>query len=105
MEKSVAENKKRSVSMDIIRCFALLFVVSVHFFLNNGFYDVPVYGARMYIMTLMRSFFMICVPLFMILSGYLMCNKKLGKGYYKKIIYILGIYLFADFVVHNRVDI
>ncbi len=87
---------KRNPAMDIIRCFAFFFVVSVHFFLNNGFYDEIVCGPRMYVMTLMRSFFMICVPLFMVLSGYLMCNKTVSKAFYKKITYTVSIYALSS---------
>ena len=84
--------------MDIIRCFALLFVVSVHFFLRSGFYEYGITGINMCIMTFMRSFFIICVPLFLILSGYLMNKKKIDKAYYTKIIYTIGIYLLASLV-------
>ncbi len=79
----------RNVGADIIRCLAFFCVVSVHFLLNNEFYDNVVTGEKMQVMVLMRSFFIICVPLYMMLSGYLMRNKyptvkyfsKLGKTY------------------------
>ena len=86
----------RNPAMDVIRSFACFFVVSVHFFLHNGFYSTTVLGPRMYIMTLMRSFFMICVPLFMVLTGYLTCKKTISKGYYAKITYTLSIYVLAS---------
>ena len=86
---------RRKPAMDIIRCFALLFVNSVHFFLNTGFYQQPVVGPRMYAATMIRAFLMICVPLFMLLSGYLMCTKKLEKKYYTKLPYTLIMYLLA----------
>jgi len=87
--------KKRNPAADVIRCFALFCVVSVHFFLNSGFYDDPVCGTRMFIMTLMRNFFMICVPLFLMLSGYLLRNKQLTKEYYKRIFKIIGVYVIS----------
>ena len=76
---------KRNPAADIIRILAFFLVVSVHFFLNNGFYSYIVEGKRMYIMTLMRSFCIICVPLFLTLSGYLLRRKQLEKNYYKRI--------------------
>lgn len=88
--------KQRNPAIDIIRCFAFFFVVSVHFFLNNGYYNEIVSGPRMFIMTVMRSFFMICVPLFMVLSGYLMCNKVINKSFYKKLIYTVSIYILSS---------
>ena len=63
---------KRSPAADIIRIFAFFCVVSVHFFLNSKFYDYPTEGKTMLVMTICRSFFMICVPLFLLLSGYLL---------------------------------
>ncbi len=88
--------KTRNPAMDILRCFALFCVISVHFFLNNGFYNQTVVGERMYIMTVMRSFFMICVPLFMVLSGFLARKKQITKEYYFKLSRTLGIYILAS---------
>lgn len=88
--------KTRNPAMDMIRCTALFCVVSVHFFLNSGFYDETVSGGRMYLMTMLRTGFMVCVPLFMMLSGYLMLNRKPEWNYYRKIGKTLGIYLLAS---------
>lgn len=91
-------NKKiqRNPSLDIIRCCAFFFVVSVHFFLNSGYYGAVVTGERMYIMTLLRSFLMICVPLFILLSGYLLCNKTIHIAFYRKLLYTVSIYLLSS---------
>ena len=88
--------KKRNPGADIIRILAFFLVVSVHFFLNNKFYAQAVKGERMYIMTLMRSFFIICVPLFLTLSGYLLRKKKLEKSYYGRISKIIITYVLAS---------
>lgn len=92
----MADMKNRSCALDIIRICAFLSVVSVHFFLNCGFYAQPMEGLRMLLMTTIRTFFMICVPLFLILTGYLMGKKKLEKGYYPKIAKTLFVYLAAS---------
>ena len=84
--------QSRNASLDIVRIVAVFLVNSVHFFLYNGFYNETVQGAPMYIMSIMRTFFTACVPLFMILTGYLMCKKTLNKGYYKGIRKTLIIY-------------
>ena len=88
--------QNRVPSMDLLRCTALFFVIAVHFFLHTGYYEWPVDGLRMYIMTLLRSYLMICVPLFIVLSGYLTCKKTISLGYYRKIIYTIGIYVLAS---------
>lgn len=93
--------KQRSVNLDLIRCCAVWCVLSVHFFLNNGFYyEQIIMGTRAYIMILMRSFFMICVPLFLLLTGYLMGSKKLSRQYYfsENIIRIIFVYYVSSAV-------
>lgn len=98
--------KKRDPAMDIIRCTALFCVTAVHFFLNNGFYSETVAGWRMYVMVLMRTGFMVCVPLFMVLSGYLMLYKKPVRSYYAKLVRTVGIYLLASLFcsIYRRLD-
>lgn len=92
------EISKRDSSLDVIRILATFFVVSVHFFLNNGFYAEPVNDYRMFFPIMARTFFMVCVPLFIILTGYLMCNKTLSGRYYKGITKTLVIYLLVSLV-------
>lgn len=43
-------------------------------------------------MSAMRLSFMTCVPLFLLLTGYLMNHKQLGRHYYRGILHTLGIY-------------
>ena len=50
----------------------------------------------MFVATGIRMFFMICVPLFIILTGFLMCHKKLEGKYYLKIVKTLVIYILAS---------
>lgn len=88
--------KRRNMALDAVRVFALLCVISVHYFLHCGFYSVTVEGKRMFLMILIRNFFMICVPLFMILTGYLMCSKELSKHYYSGIKKPISIYVLAS---------
>ena len=81
--------------MDIIRIVAAFTVLSVHFFLHNGFYSQIVEGVPMYIMVLMRTLFSVCVPLFMILTGYLMSHKTLSRKYYSGISKTLIVFVLA----------
>ena len=83
--------EKRNINIDIIKVCAVFFVISVHFFLNNNFYTTEINCPRMYIMGIMRTFFMMCVPLFLLITGYLMNKKEFSLNFYKsglkKIIY------------------
>ena len=87
--------QSRNASMDIIRIVAAFTVLSVHFFLHNGFYSQIVEGVPMYIMVLMRTLFSVCVPLFMILTGYLMSHKTLSRKYYSGISKTLIVFVLA----------
>ena len=92
--------------MDALRVFSCLSVISVHFFLNGGFYSQPIAGREMAAMLFLRCLFIICVPLFIMITGFLQKNKTPSTDYYKKIwrvlcIYFLsalacGIYRYAD---------
>lgn len=80
-----AKKGLRNPSMDLVRILAFTLVVSVHFFLQSEYYTIGLSGKRLFVMTVVRSFCIICVPLFMILSGFLMKNKKLSGKYYSGI--------------------
>lgn len=88
--------KKRNISLDVIRCIALYFVVSIHFFLHSGFYGSIIVGSRMYLFTLIRTASMTCVPLFLMLSGYLLKNKTSCRQYYGKLIKTIALYFLAS---------
>lgn len=92
----MVSQQKRNTAMDIIRCAALFFVISVHFFSYSDFYDLTIQGPFLFLLTLCRSGFMICVPLFIVLSGYLMRNRTPCRKYYTKIVKTLSIYLLAS---------
>ncbi|MBQ9544371.1 MAG: acyltransferase family protein [Clostridia bacterium] len=88
--------KQRSASLDIVRIIAFLLVVSVHSMLNGGFYYQQILEPKMIIMTSLRAIFMCCVPLFMVISGYLSLNKKVEKKFYYRIIRVVFVYFFSS---------
>ena len=85
--------RSRSFGLDVIRTFAVLFVLCTHFFLNTEFYKVPFTGGSMLIQAFLRWMFIICVPLFLMLTGYLQVKKEAGSNYYENLTSILGIYV------------
>ena len=87
--------KKRDSSLDILRIIAVFTVLSVHFFLHNGFYSQTVEDKPMYIAVVMRTLFSVCVPLFMLLTGYLMSKKELSKKYYSGITKTLVVFVIS----------
>lgn len=89
-------DSNRNIAIDILKIIALFSVVSVHAFYNSGYYAEHIIGMRMLFLTIVRSFFMICVPLFLLITGYLMTDKKLERGYYRKLIRIIVVYIFVS---------
>lgn len=86
-------NLKRQPGLDIVRVLASVLVVAVHFYLNCNYYQTPLDGLKMFVMTCGRWMCMICVPLFMMLTGYLKCHKGCTKSHYKSLIPILVSYI------------
>ncbi|MBQ3417049.1 MAG: acyltransferase family protein [Ruminococcus sp.] len=113
--------KRRNSTLDVIRIVALASVLSVHFFLHTGFYSQPysgysgpiesivkaiseqnpdnLNGLWMFLTFMMRTLFGVCVPLFIMLSGYLMGKKTVSRSYYKGIRKTLIIFVLVS-VVH-----
>ena len=88
--------ENRNTAMDIIRIVAVFFVICIHFFLNSGFYGQVVSGTNMYILFILRTLSSVCIPMFLILTGYLMCKKILSKKYYVGNVKTLIIYILAS---------
>ena len=53
----------------------------------------------MFVATIMRSLFINCVPLFLMLSGYLMNTKKVTKEYFLKLKDVLLVYVLSTLVI------
>ena len=102
---SAANGTQRDIGLDLTRILAFLAVPSVHFFLNSTYYDTAIVGPRMALMTVMRTAFMVCVPLYMLLSGYLSAEKHIPLtrpgllGYYKKLLPIFLTYALSTGVI------
>ena len=72
--------KQREENLDLIRATAVLFVVSVHSLSYIGFYEQRSIGWAYFMASILRVVFITCVPLFMILNGYLQQEKQFPKS-------------------------
>ena len=81
---------KRNINIDIIKVVSLLLVIGVHFFLYTKYYSIT-YSITNSIFIALRNICMACVPLFIIVTGYLNSNKVWSKKYYLNIgrVYLL----------------
>lgn len=96
--KSAGVRSPRNLNMDLIRVMACFLVISVHFFPNTSFYAQPIVGGPMFALTFIRNFSMICVPLFMILTGYLSRHFVYDKKHILRFVHILIVYLLGTIV-------
>lgn len=85
--------KTRETGLDIVKSIAALFVIAVHFYLNCGYYSAPLISRKLFIMTSARWLFMVCVPLYVMVTGYLKSNKTISKKHYMSLIPLFIAYL------------
>lgn len=86
---------QRNFGLELVRAAAGVLTLSVHFFLNNGFYETPAEGKTMLAACIVRMLCMSCVPLFLLLTGYTCINRRWSKGYYRKLLPVLFIYVMS----------
>ena len=96
MKKEIGN--KRKFGLDLTRAIAILFVIYIHSFIFSKFYSQPMVGMKMFCLTGIRSLAFICVPLFIMLTGYLKYNEKEDQNHYKKIKPILVVYLLISII-------
>ena len=85
--------KERNLNLDLIRCVALLMVPIMHSLDHTGLYDQQLYGTANQFMIAVKTLFTTCIPLYVLLSGFLNNRKSLSARYYLGLIRILGVYL------------
>lgn len=90
------KSKERNYSLDLIRIIAFCSVAGVHFFLKTDFYNTPIEKPVHLIMVIVRTSMLVCVPLFLILTGYLNNKKTLSKKYYSGILKLLITYILVS---------
>lgn len=88
-------SKTRQAGPDLLRCLALLGVVTFHSFLFNGYYYQPQTGAAMAAAGSVRWLSVTCVGLFCMLTGYFRGTKPLGPGFFRGLLPVLLGYLLA----------
>ncbi|WP_252196529.1 acyltransferase family protein, partial [Bacteroides salyersiae] len=88
----------RNVGLDIIRSFAILFVIAGHFLMNTSFNSSIFEGGSLFIQAVAKMLFIIGVPLFILLTGYLNTNKSINKKYYKGGVRVIISYLLFSLI-------
>lgn len=87
--------KQRNFHLDVIRCIGIIYIIGLHFFHSTHFFDYVITGYAMQIGIILKNCFTSCVPIFLMLTGYLMNTRKLSVKHYTKIGKVLTLYGFA----------
>ncbi|MBO4889706.1 MAG: acyltransferase family protein [Lachnospiraceae bacterium] len=101
----MSNERSRQCGPDLIRSIACVFVVGAHFYLNMGYYDAPMEGPKMFVMTMLRWLFVTAVPLFFMLTGYFKKNKKATWDHYMALIPLVISYVVISvgkMILYNR---
>lgn len=84
----------RNTGIDILKSFAIFSIIAQHFFtLQTPFLKTEFSGISMFLQGCAMEFFLIGVPLFVAVTGYLNINKKASIQYYRNILKVLIPYL------------
>lgn len=92
----MAENSKRSMNMDIIRCIALFFVLAVHFCTHCGIYDAGYTGFAAFFTDMLRTLYVPALALFIMLNGFFQYRRKLSSSYYLGILRLYEMYVLTS---------
>ena len=87
--------KQREFGLDLVRAAAVTLVLSVHFFMNTDFYSAPLQSVGTAVASFVRMACTTCVPMFMVLTGWLCIDRRWSPGYYRKLLPILLTYALA----------
>ncbi|CUW07591.1 putative membrane protein [Leuconostoc inhae] len=88
----------RVYQIDVLKVMAIFFVISVHFLLNTGFYDIDMQSFSASLGIVLRLVFITSVPLFIIATGFLMGTKKLSDQYIAKIFRVIILYVLVSMI-------
>ena len=92
-------NKPYFWGLDLIRIIAMFFVILVHSTSFYGFKGTEINSFFTFLAGLGRYLSFTCIPLFLILTGYLNHSKEPSKKYYLKLIKILIEFILCGVVV------
>lgn len=90
--------ERRAFGPDVVRASAAVLVLAVHFFMNTGFYGQPLVRKGMLLSAAARMACMTCVPLFLLLSGYLCGSRRWSRGYLRGLLPVVSVYLVSAVV-------
>ncbi len=86
--------QKRLAGLDLIKVMAVFSVISIHSIGNLHILDMNMQGIKAFIILTFRYLVMSCVPLFLMITGFLQGRKTMDRKFYKGLLPILASYWF-----------
>lgn len=100
------KEKNRNYGIDILRIIAVILVLIVHFFYNTYYYQSSdLNNLNIKIQRLIRDFAMICVPLFIMITGFLNKKAKYDKSFFKGLFNIIIVWFFYSLIEYFVLNI
>lgn len=99
------KNNDRNYGVDLVRILAVILVLIVHFFLNTKYYDTPIVGSSMIVQSVIKNFALICVPLFILITGFLNNKLEYNKSFFKSLLNILIVWFFYSIIEYFTISI
>ena len=100
--------KQRYTGIDLIKILAIIFVPVLHFYNNYGFSSQNYSSYYSIIEVSIRWIAFSCIGLFIMSTGYLQNEKKIGKKYIFKIMNYVILYIIYSFItaiiIHGNVN-
>lgn len=90
--------KERNITLDIIRTVSISLVLMTHVFISIGYPGETLRGMEDIFPLSLWIISHACIPMFLMLSGYLCKNKTLSPQYYLGLIKIVGVYVLCSLV-------
>ncbi|MDO5155646.1 MAG: acyltransferase [Eubacteriales bacterium] len=90
--------RNREFGADLVRVVATFFIIGVHFFLYSDFYSVSQEEILFVLAGFVRWITFACVPLFLVLTGYLKGKAKWTPQYYRSLVPILVTWLLMSVI-------
>ncbi|MEO1772993.1 acyltransferase family protein [Candidatus Enterococcus ferrettii] len=102
MESKTAKLKERNYSIDYVKLVACISVIAVHFRLNLiELIPLDTFGpTTSFSLAVIYQFFITCVPLFLISTGFLTYGKSYSISYYKRIMKFFSLYVLCSLVTY-----
>lgn len=94
----------KNIKISLITILSLGLIVINNFFLNTGYFDLPMAGKKMFFFLNFQVISMIGIPLVLIALGYVMVEKEMNLKYWKNILYVSVIYLVTSLIYYFSVS-